>query len=141
MILAKRGLVLRISIRNLCIGAVFTVFILIPMIDGARSQGKWTDPVFMIFSFISICFISAALNGIKLLTATDDTVRLFTLFRNAVFQKSTCSFNIEESGNGRNRTTKVTATDGHTTRTICFYWMFGPLFAARATLRLDENLL
>jgi hypothetical protein len=141
MILAKRGLVLRISIRNLCIGAVFAAFILIPMIEGARSQGKWTDPVFIIFSFISICFISAAINGIKLLTATDDEVRLFTIFRNTVFQKSTCSFKIEESGNGRNRTTKVVATDGHTTRTVCFFWMFGPLFAAWAARRLDENLL
>jgi len=141
MILAKRGLVLRISLRNVVIGAILGNFILLPMVTGAAMQNKWTDPVFLIFSLISLCAIAAALNGIMLLIARDDRVRLLTLFRSNVFQRSTCRFDIVETGNGRNRTTKVTATDGHVTRTVCFYWMLGPLFAARAARRLNESLL
>jgi hypothetical protein len=141
MILAKRGLVLRISLRNIFIGAILGIFILLPMIRGAALQNKWTDPVFLIFSLISLCAIAAALNGIMLLIANGDRVQLFTPFRSNAFQRSTCRFDIVETGNGRNRTTKVTATDGHVTRTICFYWMLGPLFAPRAARRLNESLL
>jgi hypothetical protein len=141
MILAKRGFALRISLRNIFIGAILGNFILLPMVTGAAMQNKWTDPVFLIFSLISLCAIAAAVNGIMLLIAKDDRVRLFTAFRSNSFQRSTCRFEIVETGNGRNRTTKVTATDGHVTRTICFYWMLGPLFAARAARRLDGNLL
>jgi hypothetical protein len=141
MILAKRGLVLRISLRNIFIGAILGNFILLPMVSGAALQNKWADPVFLIFSSISLCSIAAALNGIIFLTTKDDKVHLLTPFRSNVFQRSTCRFDIVETGNGRNRTMKVTATDGHVTRTICFYWMLGPLFATRAARRLNENLL
>jgi hypothetical protein len=140
MMLAHRGWAIRVSLVTWYIGAVFG-WLMMSMVKGVAETSAWSDPVFIVFSLISLSVIALALDGTMLLVARGDTLHVIGIFRRTKLDRDSCRFVVRRIGRLRSLTHTVVLTDGERHRQIGHYWMWGDFLADRAVARLEKSLL
>ena len=140
MMLAHRGLAIRVSLINWYLAAVLG-WLTLAMVKGAAERGVWSDPFFIVFSLIGLAAIALALDGTMLIVARGDALHVIGIFRRIKLDRDSCRFVVRRIGRLRSLSHAVVLTDGQRHRQICHYWMWGDFLADRAVARLEKSLL
>jgi hypothetical protein len=140
MMLARRGLAVRVSLVNCYLGAGVG-WLMVTMAKGAAERAAWLDPVFIGFMLFGLAVIAIALDRMLVLLVRGDMLLVFGIFRRHRLHRDSCRFVVERYGSLRRVSHALLLTDGRQRRRIAHYWMWGGILAERAAERLRKNLL